>query len=124
MTRSQERHLAGTITLGQKIRELREARQLSLRALAEKVGVSAPFLSDLEHGRRGTEKVDEIARALGVNANELRKLSGKLTPELKTWLAENPGVVALLQEVRASGRPVDELRVVLKAGPKRGGRRA
>ena len=109
--------------MGQKIRELREARQLSLRALAEKVGVSAPFLSDLEHGRRGTEKVDEIARALGVNANELRKLSGKLTPELKTWLAENPGVVALLQEVRASGRPVDELRVVLKAGLKRGQRR-
>lgn len=119
MTRSEEKHLAGTITLGQRIRELREAKQLSLRALAEKAGVSAPFLSDLEHGRRGTEKIDEIARALGANATELRKLSGKLTPELKTWLAQNPGVVTLLQEVRASGRPVDEVRLALKASLKR-----
>jgi transcriptional regulator with XRE-family HTH domain len=121
VTRAEERHLAGTITLGQKIRELREARQLSLRALAEKAGVSAPFLSDLEHGRRGTERIDDIARALGVKASELKKLDGKLTPELKTWLAQNPNVVTLLQEVRASGRPVDEVRVAVKrmSRPKR-----
>ena len=114
MTRAEEKHLAGTITLGQKIRELREARQLSLRALAEKAGVSAPFLSDLEHGRRGTERIDDIARALGVKASDLRKLDGKLTPELKQWLTQNPSVVTLLQEVRASGRPVEEVRIALK----------
>ena len=119
MTREIEGQLAGTIKLGQRIRELREAKGMSLRALAEKAGVSAPFLSDLEHGPRGTEKLDVIARALGANPQELAKLSGKLTPELKTWLKDNPSVVSLLQEVRASGRQVDEVRAALKSSLKR-----
>lgn len=109
----------GMIKLGQRIRELREEKGLSLRALADKVGVSAPFLSDLEHGRRGTERIPEIAKALGASSKELEKLSGKWPPELKSWLNENPSVVDLLQEVRASGKPVDEVRAALKSSLKR-----
>lgn len=119
MGRDRERQLGGTIKLGQRIRQLREAQGLSLRALAEKVGVSAPFLSDLEHGRRGTEKIPAIAKALGIAAKDLEKLSGKLPPELKSWLTDNPSVVELLQDVRASGRPVDEVRAALKNSLKR-----
>lgn len=92
---------------------------MSLRALAEKVGVSAPFLSDLEHGRRGTERIAEIAKALGASFKELEKLSGKWPPELKSWLNENPSVMDLLQEVRSSGKPVDEVRAALKSSLKR-----
>lgn len=117
--RSEEHQGIGTINLGQKVRELREAQGLSLRALAEKVGVSAPFLSDLEHGRRGTDKIPEIAKALGADAAELEKLSGKLPPELRSWLKQNPRVVDLLQDVRASGKPVDEVRAALKSALKR-----
>ena len=58
--------MTSEITLGQKIRELRERKGMSLRVLATKAEVSAPFLSDLEHGRRGTEQLDKIAKALGV----------------------------------------------------------
>lgn len=119
MSRATAQELAGTVKLGQKIRELREQKGLSLRALAERVGVSAPFLSDLEHGRRGTEKIVEIAKALGVSAKELEKLSGKWPPELKAWLTENPSVVELLQEVRASGKPIEEVRAALKSSLKR-----
>lgn len=119
MPRGKAQEPAGAIKLGQKIRQLREEQGLSLRALAEKVGVSAPFLSDLEHGRRGTEKLSEIAKALGANSKELEKLSGKWPPELKSWLTENPSVVELLQEVRASGKPVDEVRAALKSSLKR-----
>lgn len=39
-------------TLGQRIRELRERDDLSLREFARKLGVSAAFLSDVELGRR------------------------------------------------------------------------
>ena len=39
-------------TLGQRIRELRGAQDLSLRELAKKIKVSAAFLSDVELGRR------------------------------------------------------------------------
>ena len=41
------------ITLGQRLRELREQKDLSLRDLAKKVeGSSAAHLSDIEFGRR------------------------------------------------------------------------
>lgn len=38
---------------GAKIRKLREESGLSLRAVALEMAVSAPYLSDLELGRRG-----------------------------------------------------------------------
>ena len=39
-------------TLGERIRELREQQDLSLRELASKIGVSASFMSDVELNRR------------------------------------------------------------------------
>ncbi len=39
-------------TLGQRIRELREEKDVSLRELASRIEVSAAFLSDVELGRR------------------------------------------------------------------------
>lgn len=92
---------------------------MSLRALADKVGVSAPFLSDLEHGRRGTERAQEFARALGADPKEFEALSGKIDSEMKAWIRNNPDVIELLTEMRASGRPVEEVRVALRSGRKR-----
>lgn len=39
---------------GARLRELRAAKKITLRAMAEGLGVSAAYLSALEHGRRGT----------------------------------------------------------------------
>jgi transcriptional regulator with XRE-family HTH domain len=60
--------------LGQRIRELREEKDLSLREFAKKIEVSAPFLSDIELGRRyPSEKVlSGIARALETAVEDLR----------------------------------------------------
>lgn len=64
----------GMKTFGQKIRELREAKDFSLRELAKQLEVSAAFLSDIELGRRfPSEKVlESIARLLGTPLEELR----------------------------------------------------
>ena len=61
-------------TLGQKIRELRKEKDLSLRELAKRLGVSAAFLSDVELGRRfPSDKVlSGIARVLGTSVEDLR----------------------------------------------------
>jgi transcriptional regulator with XRE-family HTH domain len=61
-------------TLGERIRELREEKDTSLRELAEKLGLSAAFLSDVELGRRypSQDVLRGIARALGVKAEDLR----------------------------------------------------
>src|SRR5437868_5021142 len=92
-----QRHVSKTArSLGEAVRLLREEQGLTLRALAEKVGVSAPFLSDLEHGRRQTDRYEALAEALNVPVAELRELDTRVTPELKEWLTENPKLVALL----------------------------
>jgi transcriptional regulator with XRE-family HTH domain len=60
--------------LGQRIRELREERDVSLRELAKKLGVSAAFLSDIELGRRypSEENLKDLARMLGVSFDNLK----------------------------------------------------
>ena len=61
-------------TLGQKIRELRQEKDISLRELAKKLDVTAAFLSDIELGRRfPSEKVlSAMAMALGTTVEDLR----------------------------------------------------
>ena len=62
-------------TLGEMIRELRLDHDLSLRQLAEKVNKSAPFLSDVELGRRypSARVLEDIANELDVGVETLEK---------------------------------------------------
>lgn len=111
------RHVpSGVASLGEAIRLLREQQGLTLRGLAEKVGVSAPFLSDLEHGRRQTDRHEQLAAALDVPVDELRALDARVTPELKDWLAANPKLVTLLKDMKSSGRPIplEDLRAAVR----------
>lgn len=62
-------------TLGQFIDRVRDERDLSLRELAKRIGCTAPFLSDVIHGRRypSDEMMKEMARALEVPETDLRE---------------------------------------------------
>jgi transcriptional regulator with XRE-family HTH domain len=80
-------------TLGQKIRELREERDLSLRDLAKRLGVTAAFLSDIELGRRyPSDKVlSDMAKALGTSLENLRSHDTRAPVEdLKRLASSNP----------------------------------
>lgn len=81
-------------TLGQRIRELREGKDLSLREFARKLGdLSPPFVSDVELGRRfPSEKVlEKIAHVLGEPLDELRSYDSRPPlEELKRMAASNP----------------------------------
>jgi transcriptional regulator with XRE-family HTH domain len=79
---------------------------MTLRALAEKISVSAPFLSDLEHGRRHTNQLDRLAEALDVPEEELTRFDPRIPTDVKDFLAENPQLITLLKDLRDSGRPV------------------
>ena len=63
-------------TFGTKLRQLREEKNISLRELAKRMGVSAPFLSDIELGRRlpASDKLELLAKELGVHIEELSNL--------------------------------------------------
>src|SRR5258708_32310248 len=55
-------------TLGNSLRFLREQQGISLRALAERTGFSASFLSQIENGQcsPSISSMEKIANALGV----------------------------------------------------------
>ena len=56
-----------------RIKEIRESKGLQQKELAELVGLSAPYLHDLENDRRGAkpETLERIANGLGVTVMEL-----------------------------------------------------
>ena len=62
-------------TLGEVLRELREKTDLSLRELARKLDVSAPFLSDVELGRRypSDEVLAKLAKFFKTSLEELKR---------------------------------------------------
>ncbi|GAC1646821.1 MAG: helix-turn-helix transcriptional regulator [Mycobacterium sp.] len=66
--------------IGSFIRAQREAAQVSVRQLAEKAGVSNPYLSQIERGLRkpSADVLQQIAKALRVSAEVLYVRAGIL----------------------------------------------
>ena len=62
----------------EKLKELREARALSLRELANEAGVGHNTIYRIEHGQGNVlpRTVRRLAKALGVEPRELIKRSG------------------------------------------------
>ena len=65
-------------SLGEIIRQQRELTQLSMRQFAAMVGISNPYLSQIERGLREPSErvVDAIARSLETNADALYEQAG------------------------------------------------
>src|ERR1700756_4021879 len=81
------------ISLGQRLHELREKADLSLRELSKKVGISGPFLSDIELGRRfpSEEILAKLASALNVSLEELKQYDNREPiADLKRLMDSNP----------------------------------
>ena len=72
--------------IGTFIRTQREAAQVSVRQLAEKAGVSNPYLSQIERGLRkpSADVLQQIAKALRVSAEVLYVRAGILEPSEKS----------------------------------------
>lgn len=80
--------------LGAEVREARECRRLSLRALAAKLRLSPGYVSDIENGRRAPsqETLDALALTLGCTAQRERwnALCGRLPDDLTKALIAHP----------------------------------
>lgn len=59
--------------LPNRIREIRQSKKWNLAFLAEKLGCTEPWLSDIETGKKALKQssMDAIANALGVFASDL-----------------------------------------------------
>lgn len=64
--------------LGDFIRQQRERANLSLRRLAERAGISNPYLSQIERGIRkpSAEILKQLSRALSISAESLYSRAG------------------------------------------------
>jgi|SRR5271167_881476 transcriptional regulator with XRE-family HTH domain len=104
-------------TLGERIRELREEHDLSVRELAKRLKVSAPFLSDVELGRRhpSDEVLERLARLLETTPEDLKKYDARPPmQELKRMVANNPAMGFALRRVVDDGISPEELLDLLK----------
>jgi transcriptional regulator with XRE-family HTH domain len=90
---------------GLKLRELRRAKGVSQKEMAAALGVSAAYLSALEHGRRGKPTWAMVQKIIGYfniiwdDADELERLAGMSLPRVvihTSGLSERATAFAIL----------------------------
>jgi len=75
------------MTFGERLRQMRKERGLTLRKLADEAGVDFTYLSKIENSRvpytPAAETIRDLARILKVDSLELLTLANKLPKELE-----------------------------------------
>src|SRR5271165_4577182 len=100
-------------TFGQRVRELRTAKKLSLRALAPKVGVGFTYLSKVENGKLdfgdypSEALIRKLAKALGADLDELFLLAEIVPDRIRKRVLERPDAFRKLAEL--DDRQLDRL---------------
>jgi HTH-type transcriptional regulator, competence development regulator len=84
------------MTFGERIRELRRAKNLTLRALADKLKINFTYLSKIENGKLdfgdypSEDLIRKLAKVLGTDADELLLLAEKIPAHIKKRVIERP----------------------------------
>ena len=85
-----------TKRFGDRIRELRKAKNLGQRALGKKVGVSHTYVSKIENEKLdfgdypSEELIRKLAKTLGADEDELLLLAEKIPKQIKERVIERP----------------------------------
>src|SRR5574339_625050 len=106
------KHDAVSVNIGDRLRELREARNISMRALATRSGLSANALSMIERGRASpsVSTLYKLAEALGIsitsffNADTDRKQVVFLQSDERTRVSFTRGIFEALGGEQFVGR--------------------
>jgi len=109
-------------TLGEHLRELREAKDVSVRELARKLKHSAATISDIELGRRhpSAEVLKELARELGTTVEELQKHDHRPPVDALRRLSDRePTMGFALRRIIDQGVTGDELLRLLESKEKK-----
>ena len=103
---------------GEAIRRMRDERGISQKKMADAIGVSAAYLSALEHGHRGQPSWEMLQRIIGFfniiwdDAEELQRLAGLPHPRVTIDTAGlSPEATALANRLAACIADLDEDRI-------------
>lgn len=86
------------MTFGERIRELRLAKDLTLRALATKVKVTFTYLSKIENGKLSfgefpsDDLILKLAKTLDADSDDLLILAEKIPEAIRKRVLERPDV--------------------------------
>ena len=81
---------------GERVRELRQKRNLTQRDLGAQVGVEFSYISKIENGKLdfgdfpSESLILRLAEALGVETDELLLLAEKVPPQIKQRVMDRP----------------------------------
>jgi HTH-type transcriptional regulator, competence development regulator len=89
--------IAGRKSFGSLVRQEREAREIGLREMAKKIGVSPTYLSKIERGDfepPAEDKVRKIAEIIDRDPDELLAMAGRVASDLTDIIIRRPREMA------------------------------
>ena len=106
------------LTFGDFISQKRIEKKFTMRELASKLSISAPYLADIEHGHRNPpdkDKLDELASMLELSQEEKEEMldlagekRGEAPPDLMDYMVGKPYISYALRRMRDAGAGEDE----------------
>ncbi len=89
------------------IRELRLKKGIGQRYLAEKIGIAASYLNDIEKNKRAAPKINiinKLSTVLETDKNYLHDLAGfskkGVAPDISEYIESNPKIISLIRSIR------------------------
>ena len=88
------------LSFGQLIRSFRMASQLTIRQLAEKIGIAYGHLSDLERGVKPPPSgkiIINISSILNIDKDRLLQAAKKIDPQITDYVSRQPNAADFLR---------------------------
>ena len=93
------------MTFGERVRDLRKAKNLSQRELADIIGVNFTYLSKIENGKLdfasfpSEDTIRKLAEALEADVDELLLMAKKIPPDIRDRVIEKPDAFRKLAQL-------------------------
>src|SRR6476661_5276927 len=112
--------MAGRTSFGALVRREREVKEIGLREMAKKIGVSPTYLSKIERDEfppPAEDKVRKIATIIGCDADELLARADRVSSDLSEIIKRRPVQVAALLRT-TKGLTADDLARLARSAQK------
>ena len=106
-------------SFGSYIRQTRLQKNIGQRELADKIGIAASFLNDIEKGKRSAPKpnvIKKISTILESDIDELNDLAGiskrSVAPDIGEFIENNPRIISLIRSIKKNKLNEEQLKEI------------